>query len=141
MTDSGTPADEPVVTLGDNGALVTVDLSAPPETVGGVVGRIVGGLLLLVLGGALALGALVGAVASTLFDATRDWADLIADASLIVVPLGLAIALIGFELMRRGRKRKAGLVASTVAAPESAPRSAPAAPTDTPPAQPPKTLI
>src|SRR5690349_5933855 len=87
MTDSGTPAPGPEVTLGDDGSLVTVDLSGDARSVGGVIGRVVLGIVLIVIGLALAAGAVVGAVASVLNEATLEWADLIADAAMFVVPI------------------------------------------------------
>jgi hypothetical protein len=109
MTDSapqeGTPFGE--VTLGDDGSLVTVDLSGAPETAGGVVGRIIGGLVLMIVGAVIAVGSAVGVVAAVLNPATFEWSDLIADAAVFVIPLGAALAFIGFTLVRSGRKRKA----------------------------------
>ena len=113
MTDSGPPAPgpnpspSPELTPVEVSSLATVDLSAPPRTVGGVIGRIVGGIVLMVVGLALALGALIGAVASPFFDETIGWADLIVDAAFLVVPLGFGLVIVGFVVFLRAFKRRA----------------------------------
>ena len=105
----GMTQPEPVANVGDD-ALFTVDLSADagPESGGQKFGRIVGGLLLMILGGVLALACGVLYLGSAFVDATGiwEWGDLLGDAVLFIGALFLGLAILGFELMRRGRKAR-----------------------------------
>jgi hypothetical protein len=105
----GMSQPEPVASVGDD-ALVTVDLSgdAGPETGGQKFGRIVGGLVLMILGGVLALACGIGYLGAAFVDAVGmwAWADLLGDGLLFIGALFLGLAILGFELMRRGRKAR-----------------------------------
>jgi hypothetical protein len=90
-------------------SLVTIDLSGA-ETGTQALGRIVGGIVLLIVGAVVAIGSLFFAVRAWFVPSLEDWADLIGDGLFIVAAIGLGIAAIGFELLRRGRRaRAAGL--------------------------------
>ena len=105
----GMSQPEPVASAGGD-ALVTVDLSAngAPETGGQRFGRILGGLVLMILGGVLALACGVGYLAAWFVDETGmwSWADLLGEGLLFIGALFLGLAILGFELMRRGRKAR-----------------------------------
>lgn len=87
-------------------ALVTLDLTGP-ETPRTFLGRIVGGILLMILGVALTAGTVALFVASFFVASLADWWDLIADGAYIAIGLGLGLTIAGFEVLRRGRKRRA----------------------------------
>ena len=105
----GMTQPEPAASAGGD-ALFTVDLSGDqaPETGGQKFGRIVGGLLLMILGGVLALACGVLYLGSAFVDEFGIWAwgDLLGDAVLFIGALFLGLAILGFELMRRGRKAR-----------------------------------
>lgn len=136
---------EPVANVGGD-ALFTVDLSenAGPESGGQKFGRILGGLLLMIVGGVLALACGVGYIAAFFMDnlALWDWADLLGDGLLFIGALFLGLAILGFEIMRRGRKaRKASYLEALAQVPgmEEANDTyspGPVAPADAPPAPP-----
>ena len=106
----GMSQPDPVASIGDDHALVTVDLSGElgPESAPQKFGRILGGLLLMILGGVLALACGVGYLAAWFVDDTGiwSWADLLGEGLLFVGALFLGLAILGFELMRRGRKAR-----------------------------------
>jgi len=82
----------------DDKALFTIDLSGgAEETSGGKVGRVIGGLLLLILGVVIVLASL---------PAIADWYDLIADGLFFVGIIGVVLVVTGFALMRRSRKKR-----------------------------------
>ena len=140
----GMTQPEPAASAGGD-ALFTVDLSgdAGPETGGQKFGRIVGGFLLMILGGVLALACGAGYLVAWFMDVddTAIWslADLLGDGLLFVGALFLGLAILGFELMRRGRKaRKASYLDALAQVPgmEEANDTypGPVAPADAPPA-------
>jgi hypothetical protein len=143
----GMSQPEPAANVGGD-ALFTVDLSADagPETGGQKFGRIVGGFLLMILGGVLALACGAGYLVAGFMDLTDTgiwaWADLFGDGLLFVGALFLGLAILGFELMRRGRKaRKASYLEALAQVPgmeeaDDTYQPGPAAPTDAPPAPP-----
>ncbi len=94
--------------MGEVHALATVDLTGEfgPESGGQKFGRILGGLLLMILGGVLALACGAAYLASWFVPQLWDWADLIGDGLLFIGALFLGLAILGFELMRRGRKAR-----------------------------------
>ena len=98
----GMSQPEPAASVGGN-ALFTVDLSGEqgPESGGQRVGRILGGLLLMILGGVLALACGVAFVASWFVEELWGWVDILGDGLLFVGALFLGVAILGFELMRR----------------------------------------
>lgn len=99
-------APQPGVSFGD-GAAMTIDLSAPPETGGQAFGRIVGGLLLFVVAGLVAIACVVAFLGAAFVPVLWDWADLLGDALLFIGAIALALSALGFEIMRRGRKKRA----------------------------------
>jgi hypothetical protein len=85
----------------------TIDLSGDPdESPGGKVGRVLGGLLLMILGIVIAVASGVGFIAGAFVPALADWYDWIADGVLFVGIIGLVLAATGFEIMRRSRKKR-----------------------------------
>lgn len=87
-------------------SLVTIDLTGP-ESPGGTVGRILIGTVLLVVFGVLALACgIVWAVGGFIpfFVDGWDWAIELAP---FVGAIFLGLAIVGFELLRRGRKARA----------------------------------
>jgi hypothetical protein len=105
----GMSQPEPAASAGGD-ALFTVDLSGDPgpESGGQKFGRILGGLVLMILGGVLALACGVLYLGSAFVDAVGiwEWGDLLGDAVLFIGALFLGLAILGFELMRRGRKAR-----------------------------------
>ena len=113
---------EPPASAGPD-ALVTVDLSdsgnAPQGEETGVqtFGRILLGIVLMILGAVLALACGVAWIGAWFWEATFEWADLIGDGLLFIGALFLGLAIFGFELMRRGRKAKVSYLESLSAVP------------------------
>ena len=105
----GMSQPEPAANVGGD-ALFTVDLSGDPgpESGGQKFGRILGGLLLMILGGVLALACGVAYLAAAFVDLVDmwAWADLLGDGLLFIGALFLGLAILGFELMRRGRRAR-----------------------------------
>ena len=143
----GMSQPEPAASADDN-ALVTVDLSGDPgpETGGQKFGRIIGGFLLMILGGVLALACFVVYLGSWFIPGVQDWADLLGDGLLFIGALFFGLAILGFELMRRGRKaRKASYLDALAQVPgmegandtyQPGPVPPAAAPVEPPPAKP-----
>lgn len=91
----------------DDKALFTIDLSGgAEETPGGKVGRVIGGLLLLILGVVIVLASLAAFIAGAFLPAIADWYDLIADGLFFVGIIGVVLVVTGFALMRRSRKKR-----------------------------------
>ena len=88
--------------------------SEQPETVGGMMGRIVTGVVLMVLGAAFAIGCVVLFVRGVLNPDISDWMDLLGDVIGVAALLGLAVAVTGFELVRRGRRARNAIVPSVI---------------------------
>lgn len=104
---------DPGATLGDTGAAVTIDLSEAPESTGGMLGRIIGGALMFVVFGLVAIACGLLAIGGYFIPGFADWMDLIGDGFLFAGALALGLAITGFELMRRGRKRRRANQADT----------------------------
>jgi hypothetical protein len=85
-----------------------------PETVGGMMGRIATGVALMLLGGAFAIGCVAGFVLGMLNPDTADGVDFAGEFIGYAALIGLAIAVAGFELVRRGRRARTALVASVI---------------------------
>jgi hypothetical protein len=101
----------------DDDAAFTIDLSGGPEdTPGGKVGRVVGGLLLLILGVVIVLASLAAFIAGAFLPAIADWYDLIADGLFFVGIIGVVLVVVGFGLMRRSRKKQRAADAAEAAA-------------------------
>jgi hypothetical protein len=89
---------------------MSIDLSgaeAGAENPAQAAGRVVGGVVLMIIGGVVALGFLAAYLLGWLVPAIADWVELLEDLLLIPAGIGLAIAVIGFELVRRTRKVRA----------------------------------
>jgi hypothetical protein len=115
-----------------------------PETVGGMMGRIATGIALMVLGGAFAIVCVVLFVRGVLNPDTADWVDLLGDVVGVAAFLGLAVAITGFELVRRGRRARNAIVPSvldTAASFTVEPRAEDAAHTNYVAPPPPKPLV
>ncbi len=97
--------------------LATIDLSGgADETPVQTVGRVVGGLVLLIVGGVIALASAVAWIGGAFIPVIMDWYDLIGDGFMFVGIIGLVIAVTGFELMRRSRKKRRAAEAAQAAA-------------------------
>jgi pilus assembly protein TadC len=93
--------------MSDVDPLATIDLSGgPDDTPVAKVGRVIGGLVLLIIGGVIALASAVAWIGGAFIPVISDWYDLIGDGFMFVGIIGLAIAVTGFELMRRTRKQQ-----------------------------------
>lgn len=99
-------SDSPLVSAGEDGALFTVDISGQPETGGAALGRILGGLALFILAGLFAIACVGVYFVGPFIPAITDWADLIGEVALFVGAIALGLAIVGFELMRRGRRKR-----------------------------------
>jgi hypothetical protein len=90
-------------------SLATIDLSGDekPETGGQAAGRIIGGLAMFLIFGLLTIACAVAFVLSLFNPQLWDWADLIGDGLLFIGAITLGLSIVGFELMRRGRKSRA----------------------------------
>src|SRR5690349_1856897 len=91
----------------DPPALATIDLTGGDETPVATAGRIIGGVLLMIIGAVVALG--FGAVwlLGWLWDPIADWVELLGDILLVPAAIGFGLAATGFYLVRRTRKRRA----------------------------------
>lgn len=87
---------------------MTIDLSGAPASGGQAFGRILGGALLFIVSSLVVLACIVGFIAAFFVPTLWDWIDLIGDGLLIVGAIALGLAVVGFEIMRRGRKKRAG---------------------------------
>lgn len=97
--------------------LATIDLSGgADETPVQTVGRVVGGLVLLIVGGVIALASAVAWIAGAFIPVVMDWYDLIGDGFMFVGIIGFVIAATGFEIMRRSRKKRKAAEAAEAAA-------------------------
>jgi hypothetical protein len=99
----------------DGTALFTVDLSAKGgmETAGETFGRIVGGIVLVIVGAVLGLGSIALFIAAFTVPSVREWFDLIEEFWWILGSIGLVLFVFGFELVRRGRKRNRSALENT----------------------------
>ncbi len=103
--------------MSDDQAAFTIDLSGgEDETPAGRVGRVLGGLLLLIFGALIALASLAGYIVGAFIPGLADWYDLIGDGILVVGFIGLGLAITGFEIMRRSRKKRRAADAAEAAA-------------------------
>ncbi len=103
--------------MSDDQAAFTIDLSGgEDETPAGRVGRVLGGLLLLIFGALIALASLAGYIVGAFIPGLVDWYDLIGDGILVVGFIGLGLAITGFEIMRRSRKKRRAADAAEAAA-------------------------
>ena len=96
-------------------ALINVDLTpdGTTETAGQTFGRIIGGIVLMIVGAAIGIGSVVLVIASFIVPSIQGWFDIILEFWWIVGGLGLGLIVFGFELVRRGRKRNRSAVANT----------------------------
>jgi hypothetical protein len=103
--------------MSDDNAAFTIDLSGgAEETPGGKVGRVIGGLLLMILGVAITLTSLAAFIGGAFIPVVADWYDWIADGILFVAIIGVVTAVTGFEIMRRSRKKRRAAEAAQAAA-------------------------
>jgi hypothetical protein len=97
--------------------LATIDLTGgPEETPVAKVGRVIGGIILMILGGAFALGTLAVYIAGAFIPGMADWQELLGDGLLFAAIIGFVIAVTGFELVRRSRKARRAADAAEAAA-------------------------
>lgn len=88
-------------------ALATIDLSGGDETPVQAVGRVAIGLLLMLVGGVVALALLAASLFGWMVPAIAEWVDLIGDGLLIGAAIAFALAVVGFEVLRRGKRARA----------------------------------
>ena len=96
-------------------AAATIDLSGGDETPVAAAGRIIGGLLTLIVGGVLAIGLFVGYVAGAFIAPVATLFDILGDFALYGAAIAAGIAITGFTVMRRGRKVRAAEAAEAAA--------------------------
>lgn len=97
--------------------LATIDLTGgEEETPVQTVGRVIGGLVLLIVGGVIALASAIAWIGGAFIPVITDWYDLIGDGFMFVGIIGLVIAVTGFEVMRRSRKKRRAADAAEAAA-------------------------
>lgn len=101
----------------DADPLATIDLTGgAEETPVETVGRVAGGLVLLIIGGVIALASAIAWIGGAFIPVVMDWYDLIGDGFMYVGIIGLVIAVTGFEIMRRSRKKRRAADAAEAAA-------------------------
>jgi hypothetical protein len=92
-----------------------IDLTGGEETPVQAVGRVVGGMLLLIVGGLLALGFLAVYIAGDFIPGMGDIRELGGDWILYLAIFAFVGAVVGFEMVRRGRKARAAEAAESKA--------------------------
>jgi TM2 domain-containing membrane protein YozV len=108
----GTPAAS---TPPDVAAAATIDLSGGEETPVAAAGRIIGGLITMIVGGVVAIALFVAYVGGAFIPAITDWVELLGDFLLYAAAIAAGIAITGFTIMRRGRKVRAAEAAESAA--------------------------
>lgn len=88
-------------------ALASIDLTGGEEAPVQTFGRILGGGILLVLGGAGAIVFFLAYLGGGFIPAISDWVELLGDGLLYAAIFAFVFAVTGFELLRRGRKARA----------------------------------
>jgi TM2 domain-containing membrane protein YozV len=103
-------AAEPAAAV-EPASAVTVDLTASgtdgEETPVRALGRIIGGLATMLVGGIVALVLFAAYIGGAFIPAIADWVDLFGDGLLYIAAIAAGIAITGFEVLRRGRKARA----------------------------------
>jgi mannitol-specific phosphotransferase system IIBC component len=84
----------------------TIDLTGGDETPVQAVGRVVGGMLLLIIGGLLALGFLAVYIAGAFIPGMADIQEIGGDWILYLAIFAFVGAVVGFGLVRRNRKAR-----------------------------------
>ena len=104
--------------MSDDNAAFTIDLSGggADETPGGKVRRVIGGLLLMILGIVIVVASLAAFIAGAFVPSLTDWYDLIADGLFFVGIIGVVLVIVGFALMRRSSKQRRAAEAAEAAA-------------------------
>jgi hypothetical protein len=102
-----TAEQPPGAPLDAEGVLGTIDLSGgPEETPVEAVGRVAGGLLLMLIGGVVALGLFAMYLIGGFLPAFVDWHDILGEGLLYAAIIAFVLAVTGFEIMRRSRKKR-----------------------------------
>jgi len=112
------PIDDTPNTI-DSGAeaLAHLDLTGgPEETPVAAVGRVIGGLILLILGGVFTLGTLAVYLGGAFIPGMADWQELLGDGLLYAAIIGFVIAVTGFGFIRSSRKARRAAEAAEAAA-------------------------
>jgi hypothetical protein len=91
----------------DPPALATIDLSGGDETPVAAAGRVLGGVLLMIIGAAIGLAFVAAWLLGGWWDPISEWVEIFDDLLLIPAGLGLGLLITGFYLVRRTRKRRA----------------------------------
>jgi hypothetical protein len=91
----------------DPPALATIDLSGGDETPVATAGRIIGGVLLMIIGAAIGLAFGAAWLLGWWWEPISEWVEILGDILLIPAGIGLALLIIGFYLVRRTRRRRA----------------------------------
>ena len=97
------------------GAAAAIDLTGGAETPVATAGRVIGGLLTLIIGGLIAIALFVAYLGGAFIPAISDWVDLLGDFLLYAAAIAAGIAITGFTIMRRGRKVRAAEAAESAA--------------------------
>lgn len=98
-------------------SFAALDLSGAdgkPETGGQAFGRIAGGIALMLLGIAVVVGCAAAFIAGLLVPSLWDWAELIMDGAWFVGAIGVGLVIVGFTLLRSGRRRRAASIEAAV---------------------------
>lgn len=112
------PVDDTPNTI-DSGAeaLAHIDLTGgPDETPVAAVGRVFGGLILVILGGVFALGSFAVYIAGAFIPGMAHWQELLGDGLLFAAIIGFVIAVTGFGFIRSSRKARKAAEAAEAAA-------------------------
>jgi hypothetical protein len=108
---SATPPEQSPETVK---ALASIDLTADEAPIQ-TFGRITIGIVLTIVGAAIALAFFAAYLVGWAIPAIADWVDLLGDVLLWIAAVGLGLAITGFTLLRRGRKARAAEAAEAAA--------------------------
>jgi hypothetical protein len=108
-------ASASAATSPDVSAAATIDLTGGEETPVAAAGRIIGGLITMIVGGVVALALFAAYLGGAFIPAITDWVDLLGDFLLYGAAIAAGIAITGFTILRRGRKVRAAEAAESSA--------------------------
>lgn len=96
-------------------AAATIDLTGGEETPVAAAGRIIGGLLTMIVAGAIAIAGFVAYIGGAFIPPITDLVEILGDFLLYGAAIAAGIAITGFTVMRRGRKVRAAEAAESAA--------------------------